>query len=147
VPLVARCEDCHREVQAEFAMPFRHPLDAGSLGAASGCTSCHPPHGLAGLRARDHLRRDACLECHRELAGPFLFEHEGSRERLCLSCHEAHGSPNRRLLTHADSRSLCSSCHMNLEDIHIQNPGSSFRNCLLCHTEIHGSDWDRELRR
>ncbi len=135
-----RCEECHRDVEAEFVLPFRHPLD-GEMS----CTSCHPPHGLAPRREPDHLRRETCLECHRELAGPFLFEHDGSRERLCLSCHEAHGSPNRRLLTFADSRTLCTACHANLEDLHIQNPGSIFQDCLLCHTEVHGSDWDREL--
>ena len=138
-----RCEECHTDVAADFALPFRHPLDDGALG----CTSCHPPHGLSPLRERDHLRSESCLECHRELAGPFLFGHDGSRQRLCLSCHEAHGSTNRRLLTYADSRALCTSCHHSLEDLHIQNPGSIFQNCLLCHTEVHGSDWSRELFR
>jgi DmsE family decaheme c-type cytochrome len=137
-----RCEACHTDVAADFALPFRHPLDA-----ALGCTSCHPPHGLSPLRERDHLRSESCLECHRELAGPFLFEHDGSRQRLCLSCHEAHGSPNRRLLTYADSRALCTSCHHSLEDLHTQNPGSIFQDCLQCHTEVHGSDWSRELFR
>ncbi len=138
----ASCEDCHAAERAEFFLPFHHPLENGIE-----CTSCHPPHGLEPRRLREHLRFDACVECHREYRGPYMFEHEGDRNLLCLSCHLPHGSPNRRLLTHAESRMLCQSCHANLEDIHRQNPGSIFRDCLTCHTEIHGSNWDRELFR
>lgn len=142
VELVARCEGCHAGQHAQFSMPFRHPL-----GGDLGCTSCHPPHGLSPRESRTRLRRDVCLECHREYAAPFLFEHEGDRTLQCLSCHEPHGSPNRRLLTHADSRMLCMSCHAALEGSHRQNPGSPFRECLHCHTEVHGSNWNRELLR
>jgi DmsE family decaheme c-type cytochrome len=141
VPLLARCEECHPAERARFALPFRHPLEAAD------CTSCHPPHGLAPRALRLHLRRDACVECHREYAGPFQFEHEGNRALGCLSCHESHGSANRRLLTHSETRMLCMSCHTNLEQSHRQNPGSVFRECLNCHTEVHGSHWNRELLR
>ena len=142
VELHARCEDCHGGALARFALPFRHPLGVGL-----DCTSCHPPHGLAPREQRAHLRHAVCVECHREFAGPFQFEHEGNRALGCLSCHEAHGSSNRRLLTHADSRMLCMSCHSDLEQSHRQNPGSIFRECLNCHTEVHGSQWNRELLR
>lgn len=140
--LRARCEDCHAEVSAQFRLPFRHPLDAGIT-----CESCHPPHGGSARELREHLRHEACVECHLEKAGPFLFEHDGDRSLQCLSCHEPHGSSNPRLLTHHDSRSLCHSCHMNLEDVHIENPGAIFRDCVQCHTEVHGSNWDREFFR
>ena len=140
--LRARCEDCHADVSAQFRLPFRHPLDAGIT-----CTSCHAPHGGSPRELREHLRHEACVECHLEKAGPFLFEHEGDRSLQCLSCHEPHGSSNPRLLTYHDSRSLCHSCHMDLEDVHREDPGAIFRECLQCHTEVHGSNWDREFFR
>ncbi len=140
--LRSRCEDCHAEVLADFRMPFRHPIDP-----LEGCVACHPAHGGSRRELSEHLRHEACVDCHFELRGPVLFEHEGDRNLLCLSCHLPHGSPNRRLLTHADNRSLCMSCHETLEQIHVQNPGSIFRDCVLCHTEVHGSNWDRALFR
>jgi DmsE family decaheme c-type cytochrome len=142
--LRVRCEDCHTEALAQFHLPFRHPL-GGEI--EKRCTICHPPHGGSPRELREHLRHDACVECHLEEAGPFLFEHEGDRSLQCLSCHEPHGSSNPRLLTHNDSRSLCHSCHMNLEDVHREDPGSIFHECLQCHTEVHGSNWDREFFR
>jgi len=138
----ARCADCHAAERARFTLPFRHPL-----GPADACTTCHPAHGLAPRESRVVLRRDACVECHREYAGPYAFDHEGDRTRQCLSCHEPHGSPNRRLLTHSETRMLCLSCHIQLEQTHIQNAGSIYRECLNCHTEVHGSNWSRELLR
>ena len=141
-PLRASCGSCHREVAAEFALPFRHPL-----GATVGCTSCHPPHGAPRLELLEETRHGACVECHIELRGPFTYPHEGSERLLCMSCHEPHGSPNRRLLTHASERLLCFSCHGLLEIIHTQTPGSVFTQCVVCHTEVHGSNWSRELFR
>lgn len=140
--IVATCEQCHAEVMAEFRLPFSHPLPRDG-----GCLICHPPHGDAPRRLREQVREEACVGCHLEMRGPFLFVHEGDRNRACTSCHLPHGSPNRRLLTHADTRSLCMSCHVDLENSHVQNPGSVFRNCLRCHTEVHGSNWDREFFR
>ena len=136
------CEDCHAEVVAEFALSFAHPL-----GTAVECTSCHPPHGLPPRELRRHVREEACVACHLEKRGPFVTPHEADKVMACLSCHEPHGSPNRRLLTHPDSRTLCFSCHEIIDEVHIQDPGSVFRDCLNCHTEIHGSNWSGELFR
>jgi predicted CXXCH cytochrome family protein len=102
---------------------------------------------VARRERREVLRHDACVACHREFDFPFQFEHEGDRNWLCLSCHEPHGSANRRLLTHADTRQLCLSCHASLDDEHAQSPGSPFLQCLQCHTEVHGSHWDRHFLR
>lgn len=101
-----RCEDCHAAESAQFSLPFRHPL-----GVSMGCTACHPAHGLAPRKLREHLRTEACVECHREHAGPFQFEHKGDRNS------------------------------------HLHDQGSIYRECLACHTEVHGSNWDREFLR
>ena len=140
--LKARCEDCHADVAVQFLLPFRH-----TLGATITCTSCHSHHGAAPREEREHLRDDTCIGCHGEMRGPFVFKHEGDKLQACISCHEPHGSPNRRLLTHADPNSLCFSCHETLELSHSQSPGSPFIGCLHCHTEIHGSNWSAELFR
>ena len=138
----ARCEDCHPDALAEFRLPFAHPL-----GPSIACTSCHSPHGLPPREERRRAREEACVGCHTEKRGPFVFPHEGDDTQGCLSCHEPHGSPNRRMLTHASSSDLCFSCHELLEKLHTQEPGSIFRQCLNCHTEIHGSNWSAEFYR
>ncbi|MEW6073855.1 MAG: cytochrome c3 family protein [Planctomycetota bacterium] len=138
----ASCEECHAEIEAEFRLPFAHPA-----APIATCTTCHPPHGLAPRALREHLRHEVCVGCHLEMAGPFLFEHDGDRNLACMSCHEAHGSANRRLLTHATTQMLCHSCHLDLEAIHIENPGRVYTECLLCHPAVHGSHWERELFR
>ncbi len=138
----ASCESCHAEVVASFRLPFSHPLGVGIA-----CTSCHPPHGDRPRALREHVRHAACVGCHVEKAGPYLFEHEADRTLLCLACHLPHGSSNRRLLTHASSRSLCMSCHEDLDAIHRQNPIFPFRECLQCHAEVHGSNWSGEFFR
>jgi DmsE family decaheme c-type cytochrome len=135
------CEVCHAEVEAQFRLPFRH-----ARGAVR-CVECHAPHGGSRSDVREAERREVCVGCHVEFAGAFLYPHEGSHAEGCLSCHEPHGSTNRRMLTHARSRELCLSCHESLEVIHDQAAGSRYRECLDCHTELHGSNWDRLLMR
>lgn len=134
------CTSCHRDVELELALPFTHPQP-------DGCTTCHEPHGSTRREVREDLREETCKSCHMEVRGPFLFEHDGERGRACMSCHRPHAATNRRLLTYADSRSLCMSCHFVLEGVHIQNPGAIYNDCLTCHTEVHGSNWSRELYR
>ncbi len=108
---------------------------------------CHDPHGGGkGLRDEE-LRQETCVGCHSEKGGPFVFDHEGERLRGCLSCHRPHGSPNPRLLTHSRSEDLCGSCHPTPGCNHLYEPGSIWRNCLSCHTAIHGSNWSHELFR
>lgn len=141
--LVADCASCHAEALAEFRMPFRHPLDRTTT-----CTSCHAPHGKSSHARREHERTESCLACHLEYKGPYLYDHDGDETRGCISCHVAHGGPNRRLLTHSEARFLCLECHTLLFDLpHVQSPGSRYRDCLDCHTEVHGSNLDRVFTR
>lgn len=140
--LTATCEDCHAEVAAEFRLPFAHPLER-----IEGCTACHEPHGGTRREQREDLRHHRCEECHNEVAGPYVFHHEGDRTRGCISCHTPHGSANRRLLTYADTRGLCMSCHLLLDGAHISNPGSIYNDCLHCHVAVHGSNWDGDFLR
>ncbi len=88
-----------------------------------------------------------CLDCHTDKAGPFVYPHAprevGPRTlgNGCLSCHVQHGTPNPRLLTRRDIRSICLECHTNLPAFHDQTR-ARFRNCITCHIAIHGSNHD-----
>jgi DmsE family decaheme c-type cytochrome len=134
------CGDCHADVEAQFLLPYTH-----RPGTAVECTSCHDPHLGSSRELESHLRREACIACHLEYRGPYTYEHEGDERLACMSCHEAHGSGNRRMLTFPDSLSLCLSCHSNLDDHDLAFP--IWHECLNCHTEVHGSRWDRALLR
>lgn len=137
--LRAGCADCHPDVAGQFLLPYTH-----RPGTGVGCLSCHEPHASSRRGVHAHERRDACLACHLEYRGPFTYPHEGDHNLGCISCHMPHGSGNRRILTYPDSFSLCLSCHPLVEH-DVTQP--IWRGCLNCHTEVHGSRWDRELFR
>ncbi len=144
-PQTDLCVSCHNDLRAMARKPFTHKLGHGGME----CASCHDPHGGRG---KDSLKTvlgggSACLECHAELKGPFVFEHVTGIAGDCLSCHEPHGSANPRQLKRANVRQLCLECHSIL-------PGGTFgsqppathdlrspryRDCAACHTAVHGS--------
>jgi len=146
------CVTCHTEVRAEFGRPYRHRLLEGVVG----CMDCHNPHGSPN---RAQLRRVAgneiaCLKCHGDLRGPFLFEHVPVRTEGCQACHEPHGSVNPRLLTRSEVRLLCLECH-TLSKSTLGGPPPAFhdlrsprfQSCTTCHQKIHGSYVDRVFER
>ena len=142
-PAESLCRACHPTAVAQFRLPSHHRLHEGRIS----CVDCHDPHGGGkGLRDEE-LRQETCVGCHSEKGGPFVFDHEGERLRGCLSCHRPHGSPNPRLLTHSRSEDLCGSCHPTPACNHLHDPGSIWRDCLSCHTAVHGSNWSHELFR
>ena len=89
------------------------------------------------------------MGCHTEMAGPFVFEHEGVSGEDCIACHQPHGSMHDKLLA-TDGSTLCLQCHFEsafapddawaLGDTpHGAYLGGESR-CHDCHTEIHGSN-------
>jgi DmsE family decaheme c-type cytochrome len=140
------CLDCHREVSAQFHQPYAHPVRQGKLV----CVDCHNPHAdrLSVSRPRETAR--ACLSCHAELRGPFVFRHEAIEESGCLVCHQPHGSVNNKLLTQTGN-ALCMQCHFqaNYPTIGaVDHTGllAGGRNCWSCHVDIHGSNGSRTFR-
>jgi DmsE family decaheme c-type cytochrome len=160
------CYSCHLEAKAQFDMPFRHRVNEGAIA----CTYCHNPHGSftptwrAGARPRlvaDSFGNDeACVKCHTDKRGPFVYEHSPVRVEGCEACHSPHGSPNPRLLKRPVLFPLCLECHTGIagfgrDDFGALRPGlslhrledSRIQNCLTCHPRIHGSNVDRRFQR
>lgn len=141
------CYSCHTEVKQDFSRPFRHRVDQGLVQ----CSDCHNQHGgfltkqLRATAAQDQV----CFKCHTDKAGPFAFEHEPVKTEGCVSCHTPHGSTNPRLLKRAQVNLLCMECHTLTTDSGVppvptfHNQSQKYSACTLCHTTIHGSNFDR----
>ena len=148
----AFCVGCHANVRAEFFRPYRHKLQEGAIS----CVDCHNPHGTPqGAQLRRYAGNEiACLKCHGDKRGPFVFEHPPVRLEGCTACHEPHGSVNPRMLNRPEQRFLCLECHT----LSATTLGSSppafhdlrsprFQNCTTCHLKIHGSYVNRVFLR
>ena len=97
------CYACHEDVFSLFQLNERHRLMEGIMG----CTTCHNPHEPAARERLAGFKHEACLNCHTDKGGPYLYEHGASRIEGCTSCHEVHGTPNRHMLTHQSTSDLC----------------------------------------
>ena len=138
-PEIELCGRCHQDVKAQFLLSNRHRVPEGRVQ----CSDCHDPHGNTD-RVRDQdLRFKACLACHQDKGGPFLFDHGIKRDEGCTACHDPHGSVNRRMLSFARMKPMCMQCHPEVPHDFKGKSGRQFDDCLNCHVEIHGSDVNR----
>jgi DmsE family decaheme c-type cytochrome len=135
IPDPKNCTQCHEAVMAQFQLNERHRLQEGIMQ----CSTCHDPHEPSARERLGGFKHEACLKCHTDKGGPFLYEHEASRIEGCTACHEVHGSPNRRMLTHHSIADLCFSCHGAAPSWHSRFDSYS-SNCTSCHATIHGSN-------
>jgi predicted CXXCH cytochrome family protein len=67
----------------------------------------------------------------------------------CATCHEPHGSINPKMLRRTQVVQLCLECHSMTPGVAAVQPPAfhdirtaRFRNCTVCHREIHGSNVD-----
>jgi len=94
-----------------------------------------------------------CFKCHAEKAGPFVFEHAPVKTEGCVVCHaQIHGSSNPRLLSRANVNLQCLECHTVTPLAGGGTPGfhnqaQKYQACTLCHTQIHGSNVDKDFLR
>ena len=147
------CFQCHLDKRGEFSLPNTHPVLAGKMS----CSDCHNLHtGDAVKEGGTNLTglNETCYKCHSAQVGPFVFEHEASREG-CVTCHNPHGSVNSKMLK-ARNQNLCLQCHFQQQTA----PGviliggrdhSSFiqgGTCWSggCHEAVHGSHVNSSLR-
>jgi DmsE family decaheme c-type cytochrome len=147
------CSTCHQEQRAMMYRAFSHPLQEGKMN----CSDCHNPHGSMGptLLTKPTLN-ETCYECHAEKRGPFLWEHPPARED-CSICHTPHGSNHPALLKQRGPL-LCQQCHMAASHPSAAYSGPDLdapsgpdfhlvsRNCLNCHSEVHGSNHPSGVR-
>ena len=154
------CFQCHMETHAEFNLPQHHPIVEGKMN----CVQCHDPHGMDIFKPSKSSSglamarvNESCAQCHREQSKPVVFEHEALREG-CTVCHNPHGSMNKKMLVQQDAN-LCLRCHA-------QNQGAAVGTGKVvigtidhtqflkratcwsagCHTAVHGSNVDVQLK-
>ena len=147
------CFQCHLEMRARFNLPSHHPVTEGKVS----CADCHNPHKgdiIAGGTKSLHGDNELCFKCHMSQRGPFVYEHEATREG-CVICHNPHGTVNARMLRERNSN-LCLKCHFQQQlaggviTIGGRNHNSSMTrgSCFTagCHEAIHGSQVNSSLR-
>ncbi len=145
------CLKCHTEQKAQFSMPFHHKVLEGVMK----CSDCHNPHGGFELKqTRLALGADAaCMKCHTDKLGPFVYEHAPLKVEGCAVCHSPHGSSNSKLLKRTKVFQLCIECHTNAHAIPDPTAEGApntptfhnltlerYQNCTVCHVQIHGSN-------
>jgi DmsE family decaheme c-type cytochrome len=159
------CYGCHTNVRAQFSLPVKHRVNEGLMT----CSDCHNPHGSFAPTWRPGPRprmvdnalgnEEACIRCHFDKRGPFVFEHAGVRLEGCESCHVPHGSTNPRLVRRPVIFTLCLECHNGADSfgrsargIFTQTASHNmadprYQNCVTCHVAIHGSNADPRFLR
>jgi DmsE family decaheme c-type cytochrome len=140
------CYGCHLQQKPQFEMPFHHRVNEGLIQ----CTDCHNPHGTVKAKQlrTSGTQNTVCFACHTDKEGPFVFEHEAVKVEGCQSCHVPHGGPNPHMLKVSSVNLLCLQCHTQSSfssapgtpSFHNQN--TFFQACTLCHSQIHGSNFD-----
>jgi predicted CXXCH cytochrome family protein len=154
-PQPTLCYSCHANIQAKFALPTHHRVPEGTMK----CTDCHQPHGTDNPNKLRTEGWEACVSCHVEKRGPFVFEHASVQVEGCVACHSPHGSANRMLLERREGRFLCLQCHVDPANS-LYAPGEApsgpaaantphghlgFQTsgeCTRCHVAIHGSNFN-----
>jgi predicted CXXCH cytochrome family protein len=146
------CFQCHSDVRGQFNLPSHHPVPEGKMS----CVDCHPPHKGSIYRGGGTAllsENENCFRCHPNQRGPYVFEHEASREG-CTVCHTAHGSVNAKMLTVRDAN-LCMKCHFQQVSGGVILIGGSDHTLRVqqgtcwtagCHEAVHGSRVSSSLR-
>lgn len=135
------CGQCHGPEISKFRLNSHHPIPEGRMN----CSDCHNPHPDKKAHVNQASNKEACVTCHAEYAGPFVFEHEpvaGHTGAGCLECHNPHGSNNPKMLN-SFSRGLCGQCHTDHLSQH--HPGQTCWSAG-CHSSPHGSNTDPTFR-
>jgi DmsE family decaheme c-type cytochrome len=133
------CYSCHQTIQAQFALPTHHRVPEGLMK----CTDCHNAHGTLQRPLLRKANWEACLTCHMEKRGPFLYEHAAVKVEGCTICHSPHGTVTRHLLTRREDRFTCLECHVDPSAANVPHGRLSWTTrgeCTRCHVAIHGSN-------
>ncbi len=148
------CFQCHLEKRGEFNLRNSHPVMSGKMT----CSDCHNPHKGDATTNGDNTNmavlNNTCVTCHTSQGGPYVFEHEASREG-CVTCHNPHGSMHNKMLK-TQNANLCLQCHTQEQTTDGQiliggrNHASDLRRGTCwsagCHEAVHGSHVSSSLR-
>lgn len=147
------CITCHSEVKSQFSKPNHHKVLEGAMN----CSDCHNAHGgFEQKQTNLSVGADAaCIKCHADKQGPFVFEHAPLKTEGCTACHTPHGSSNPKMLKRPQVRQLCLECHSGITNQLSDGPTggphsqTSIRsqNCTVCHAAIHGSNTNKDYFR
>ena len=154
-PQMSLCGTCHAQGASFRNKPFGHRLDRANNRTGMQCSTCHEPHGRPG---KDSIKTTsagevACLGCHADKRGPFVFKHGALAAGDCTSCHEVHGSVNPKQLKRATVQQVCLECHSTITTATFGSQPPAFhnistaryQNCTTCHVAIHGSNRNPQL--
>jgi predicted CXXCH cytochrome family protein len=133
------CFTCHKSIQAQFALPTHHRVPEGLMQ----CTDCHDAHGSLSRPLLRKANFEACVGCHTEKRGPFLYEHAAVRVEGCTACHSPHGTVERNMLLRREGRFLCLQCHVDPAAVNVPHGRLGFATrgeCVRCHATVHGSN-------
>lgn len=140
------CISCHSETKSQFSKPFHHKVLEGTMK----CSDCHNSHG--GFESKQTKlsvgAEQACVKCHTDKQGPFVFEHAPLKVEGCSACHTPHGASNAKLLKRTQVRQLCLECHSGITEQLAEGPTGGphsqtvirSTSCITCHSQIHGSN-------
>jgi hypothetical protein len=115
--LCTGCHQPHSGSQVKAVCSSCHAAEAATAhgGLATGCLTCHRPHGPSGVATAP-----ACTTCHALATLPGL--HEKPQHRACVNCHGGHGdAPNA-------ARDACLTCHTDRRNHFPDAP-----RCANCH--------------
>jgi DmsE family decaheme c-type cytochrome len=143
------CFSCHTEIKPDFSRPFHHRVIEGLVK----CTDCHNQHGgfLTNQLRASASQDQVCFKCHVDKAGPFVYEHAVVKTEGCVACHTPHGSSNPHLLKRSNVNLLCLECHTLTVDSGVpgipsfHNQAAKYQACTMCHTQIHGSNFNKDF--
>lgn len=139
------CMSCHSETKSQFSKPFHHKVMEGTMT----CSACHNPHGgFESKQTKLGFGADvACIKCHADKQGPFVYEHAPLKTEGCAACHTPHGSNNPKMLNRSTVRQLCIECHSVITEQLAPGVPSfhnqatvRYKDCTVCHNSIHGSN-------
>lgn len=141
-PQPGLCYTCHATIGADFAMPVHHRVPEGLMK----CSDCHNPHGTENPSMMTATNWETCVKCHVEKRGPFVYEHPVERVDGCVACHDPHGSMNNFMLKRREGRELCLQCHTGFHaQLGVPHGRLGFQTsgeCVRCHVQVHGSNFD-----
>jgi DmsE family decaheme c-type cytochrome len=135
------CLNCHSKQKHQFALYSSHPVVSKGMT----CVDCHDLFSKLSNPGTEKATNKTCYNCHGEMDGPFVYEHEPARDfgleaGGCINCHTPHGSAFADLLKEP-SPQLCLQCHQVPPAHRTAHDGSyASSSCVECHTDIHGSD-------